>query len=141
MSKDCKHDWICKNRSYSLSNCINLAIHNLLSEQTMKFGLIVALAYSCLLMKLQENWSICFKVLKGQNQSFGNAVRSVFTDQVIWLYTRMCSQLYHSLSNMLRHSCGVEASYIFIAQCTAWKLWQVRDHLKITVKSLKIWWS
>ena len=35
--------------AFSIVLHCNLVIHNLLSEQTMKFGLIVSLAYSCLL--------------------------------------------------------------------------------------------
>ena len=53
-----------------------------MSEQgiLLKFGLIVALACSCLLMAVQEDWRSSFKVMKGQN--FEKAIRPVFTDPV-----------------------------------------------------------
>jgi len=80
----------------------------------MKFSLNIALAYNCLL-KFQEDWPISFKDVKGQNQNFEKAIIPVFTDLVTNV---LASQLYHSLSNMLRHHAMWRLAIILIAQCT-----------------------
>jgi len=62
---------------YSLSNYVNLVIHNLLSEQAIWSHCI-----SCLQLFTDELSRRLAKVMKGLNQKFKMAIRPVFIDPV-----------------------------------------------------------